>query len=341
MYNYPDELYHHGIKGQRWGKRNGPPYPLNPQTHAAVVRSADHRGSGKKSGKIGGIFERQVENPSRSIRRLQEKGQMDEKTRWTKKAIKRMSTTGAVVNGLYGAASGYAGARLAGKNKKTAAVAAGLGGAAGALGGALTGAAGAKIRNHIINKKIREGKIKGIDDEAEKKARRKKIARNIAIGAGATAAAAGLGYLAYKNRQKLLSRRLKGSSQPVLNGPVQSPFERAKVVGDGSGAIVPVRSVGKAAPNYKANLGKTGRKVRSVVTPTPGSGKKFKFTSRSAGTSIVPANTNRQLGFLSEGPRRLNWRRVAAAAGGAAALGGGTAAGISAYRRRKSRKRRR
>ena len=22
------ELYHHGIAGQRWGKRNGPPYPL-------------------------------------------------------------------------------------------------------------------------------------------------------------------------------------------------------------------------------------------------------------------------------------------------------------------------
>jgi hypothetical protein len=25
---YPNELYHHGIKGQRWGVRNGPPYPL-------------------------------------------------------------------------------------------------------------------------------------------------------------------------------------------------------------------------------------------------------------------------------------------------------------------------
>jgi len=25
---YPNELYHHGIKGQKWGVRNGPPYPL-------------------------------------------------------------------------------------------------------------------------------------------------------------------------------------------------------------------------------------------------------------------------------------------------------------------------
>lgn len=24
-----DELYHHGVKGQEWGKRNGPPYPLD------------------------------------------------------------------------------------------------------------------------------------------------------------------------------------------------------------------------------------------------------------------------------------------------------------------------
>ena len=24
-----NELYHHGIKGQKWGKRNGPPYPLD------------------------------------------------------------------------------------------------------------------------------------------------------------------------------------------------------------------------------------------------------------------------------------------------------------------------
>lgn len=25
---YPNELYHHGVQGQRWGVRNGPPYPI-------------------------------------------------------------------------------------------------------------------------------------------------------------------------------------------------------------------------------------------------------------------------------------------------------------------------
>lgn len=31
------ELYHHGIKNQQWGVRNGPPYPLDSETHAKVV----------------------------------------------------------------------------------------------------------------------------------------------------------------------------------------------------------------------------------------------------------------------------------------------------------------
>ena len=48
---YPNELYHHGIKGQKWGVRNGPPYPLSAQTHASVVRGSD------KTGRIGGLKE--------------------------------------------------------------------------------------------------------------------------------------------------------------------------------------------------------------------------------------------------------------------------------------------
>ena len=33
-FEWEDELYHHGIFGQKWGKRNGPPYPLKPAKHS-------------------------------------------------------------------------------------------------------------------------------------------------------------------------------------------------------------------------------------------------------------------------------------------------------------------
>lgn len=37
---YSDELMHHGIKGQQWGKQNGPPYPLDREEHMAVISSS-------------------------------------------------------------------------------------------------------------------------------------------------------------------------------------------------------------------------------------------------------------------------------------------------------------
>lgn len=43
------ELYHHGIMGQRWGKRNGPPYPLSAGAHSASEKKAGWRKSLKTS----------------------------------------------------------------------------------------------------------------------------------------------------------------------------------------------------------------------------------------------------------------------------------------------------
>lgn len=35
---YPNELWHHGINGQKWGDRNGPPYPLSYGQHTPEER---------------------------------------------------------------------------------------------------------------------------------------------------------------------------------------------------------------------------------------------------------------------------------------------------------------
>ena len=200
MYNYPDELYHHGIKGQRWGKRNGPPYPLNPQTHASVVRSASRGGSGKKNGKIGGLKEdlynterKRARNrniasgilaadaaigAARAPRIIRSTYETSKSVFGPEKAKKAALATGLLSAGVIGA-EGLAAYKLRKSAKKHAADA-----------------------ERISKSKIK-GRIGGYNEDKE--ARRRKIARNIAIGAGA-AALAGTGYLAYRNRGAIANK---------------------------------------------------------------------------------------------------------------------------------------
>lgn len=40
-----NQLYHHGIEGQRWGVRNGPPYPLTTEARKKTKEQAISEGS--------------------------------------------------------------------------------------------------------------------------------------------------------------------------------------------------------------------------------------------------------------------------------------------------------
>lgn len=68
-YVYPShELYHHGILGQRWGKKNGPPYPI-----AASAHSASEKKAGWKKSLDGGVSKKGARAYTKELNRTDKK----------------------------------------------------------------------------------------------------------------------------------------------------------------------------------------------------------------------------------------------------------------------------
>ena len=63
------ELYHHGVMGQKWGQRNGPPYPLDASDHSASERKAGWRESLKSNAsKLGASNLKRMQTKQRAAR---------------------------------------------------------------------------------------------------------------------------------------------------------------------------------------------------------------------------------------------------------------------------------
>lgn len=114
-----NELYHHGVSGQKWGKKNGPPYPLNAEG------KADLRAQKKAARAENKELEKQVKKSQ-----VYKNNKMMNQIR-AKKRVKRDTAIG----GLASAAVGFA-----------------AGGPVGAAAGIVGGALVSSIASSTINK---------------------------------------------------------------------------------------------------------------------------------------------------------------------------------------------
>ena len=72
MYSRNAELYHHGIKGQKWGIRNGPPYPLGSDI------STGSRLKDKMHENVNKYYDEKKQNKEAQLRRLEKKEKKNE-----------------------------------------------------------------------------------------------------------------------------------------------------------------------------------------------------------------------------------------------------------------------
>lgn len=68
-----DELYHHGVKGQEWGEKNGPPYPLNSSVSTGKALKKEAKYKKKYSEKVAKNWNKKAAKMNKEMKELDEK----------------------------------------------------------------------------------------------------------------------------------------------------------------------------------------------------------------------------------------------------------------------------
>jgi len=97
-----DYIAHHGIMGQKWGKKNGPPYPLGSSDHSASERKAGWRQSLLDKRKTKQERLRKKEERNNYINKSIEYGKEFQQTQKGKRLKENLSNAYDIYFGSYG-----------------------------------------------------------------------------------------------------------------------------------------------------------------------------------------------------------------------------------------------
>lgn len=92
---YGGELYHHGIKGQKWGVRNGPPYPIEKKYARENHRYNERKAREKYRANRSSLYEEQarkeeaIERPYKKGETLSDKDYKKQEQLWNEYSKKR------------------------------------------------------------------------------------------------------------------------------------------------------------------------------------------------------------------------------------------------------------
>lgn len=207
-----NELYHHGVKGQHWGKRNGPPYPLyrksayykkTGQRPPGYTGNKSGKGNSSSKGKIGAFWDSPEVKAEKKYNKAYRKNYIDAHN----KAADAMNNGGiAKYNSDWEKKYGKIDLNNPKFNREKY---------EGDYMKQFNALVDKNIRSVIGDPPKKRGSIGGIDDSKSEK--RKQLAKKIAIGAGVAAGLAGGALVGRKLYQRKAALGAQGVADEAKN----------------------------------------------------------------------------------------------------------------------------